>query len=59
MYRKWYEDSGAKNFGAVTEDVDSFMADETITDPRDGSEHRAMIQFVFDPNLPIPDENYE
>ena len=58
VYRKWYEDSGAKNFGSVTEDVDSYMADETIIDPRDGSEHRAMIQFIFDPNLPIPDDKY-
>ena len=58
VYRKWYEDSGAKNFESVTEDVDSYMADETIIDPRDGSEHRAMIQFIFDPNLPIPDDKY-
>ena len=59
IYKKWYEESGASKFGNVTEDVDSFMADDIIIDPRDGSEHRTMIQFVFDPNLPIPDENYE
>ena len=59
IYKKWYEESGASRFGATKEDVDSFMADDIIIDPRDGSEHRAMIQFVFDPNLPIPDENYE
>ena len=59
VYRKWYEDSGASKFGATKEDVDSFMADDIIVDPRDGSEHRTMIQFVFDPNLPIPDENYQ
>ena len=59
IYKKWYEESGASRFGATKDDVDSFMADDIIIDPRDGSEHRAMIQFVFDPNLPIPDENYE
>ncbi len=59
VYRKWYEDSGASKFGATKEDVDSFMADDIMIDPRDGSEHRTMIQFVFDPNLPIPDENYQ
>ena len=59
IYKKWYEESGASKFGKLTDDVDSFMADDIIIDPRDGSEHRAMIQFVFDPNLPIPDENYE
>ena len=59
IYRRWYEDSGASKFGNLTDDVDSFMADEVIIDPRDGSEHRAMIQFVFDPNLPIPDEKYQ
>ena len=42
VYRKWYEESGASKFGAVKDDVDSFMADHTIIDPRDGSEHRAM-----------------
>ena len=59
IYRKWYEDSGASKFGTTKEDVDSFMADDIMIDPRDGSEHRTMIQFVFDPNLPIPDENYQ
>lgn len=59
IYRKWYEDSGASKFGALTDDVDSFMADDIIIDPRDGSEHRTMIQFVFDPKLPVPDENYQ
>ena len=59
IYKKWYEDSGVSKFGKVEDDVDSFMADDIIIDPRDNSEHRAMIQFVFDPNLPIPDENYE
>ena len=59
IYKKWYEDSGASKFGKMEEDVDSFMADHIIIDPRDNSEHRAMIQFVFDPSLPIPDENYE
>lgn len=54
IYRKWYEDSGASKFGALTDDVDSFMADDIIIDPRDGSEHRTMIQFVFDPKLPVP-----
>ena len=58
IYRKWYEESGASKFGAVKEDVDSFMADDIIIDPRDGSEHRTMIQFVFDPNIPIPDKDY-
>ena len=58
VYRRWYEESGASKFGTVTDDVDSFMADDIIIDPRDNSEHRTMIQFVFDPNLPIPDENY-
>ena len=58
IYRKWYEESGASKFGTLKDDVDSYMADDIIIDPRDGSEHRAMIQFVFDPNLPIPDENY-
>lgn len=59
IYKKWLDTSGAGKFGATKEDVDSFMADEIIIDPRDNSEHRAMIQFVFDPNLPLPDENYE
>lgn len=59
IYRRWYEESGASKFGATKEDVDNFMADDIIIDPRDGSEHRTMIQFVFDPNLPIPDENYQ
>ncbi len=59
IYKKWYEESGASKFGKVEDDVDSFMADDIIIDPRDGSEHRAMVQFVFDPTLPIPDENYE
>ena len=59
IYKKWYEDSGVSKFGKFEDDVDSFMADDIIIDPRDNSEHRAMIQFVFDPNLPIPDENYE
>ena len=59
IYRRWFEESGASKFGALTDDVDSFMADTEVTDPRDGSQHRTMIQFVFDPNLPVPDENYE
>ena len=59
IYRRWFEESGASKFGALTDDVDNFMADTEVTDPRDGSEHRTMIQFVFDPNLPVPDENYE
>ena len=59
IYRRWYEDSGVSKFGKFEEDRDSFMADETVIDPRDNSEHRAMIQFIFDPNLPLPDENYQ
>ena len=59
IYRRWFEESGASKFGALTDDVDNFMADTEVTDPRDGSQHRTMIQFVFDPNLPVPDENYE
>ena len=59
IYKKWYEESGASRFGKFEDNVDSYMADDIIVDPRDGSEHRAMIQFIFDPNLPIPDENYQ
>ena len=59
LYKKWLDTSGAGKFGTTQEDVDSFMADDIVIDPRDGSEHRAMIQFIFDPSLPLPDENYQ
>ena len=58
VYKKWFDTSGVSQFGIFEDDKDSFSVDDTIIDPRDGSEHRAMVQFVFDPQLPVPDANY-
>ena len=59
VYNKWFTTSGLKNFGFFEDDKDSFSVDDTVIDPRDNSEHRAMIQFVFDPAMPLPDEKYK
>ena len=40
-------------------DKDSLPVDDIVIDPRDSTEHRTLIQFVFDPKLPLPDEKYQ
>jgi len=59
VYKKWFDSSGLNYFGLFKDNLDSFSIDDIIVDPRDKTEHRTMIQFIFDPNMPLPDENYK
>ena len=59
VYKKWFDTSGVNKLGVFEDDKDSFAVDDITVDPRENTEHRTMVQFVFDPKLPLPDEKYE
>ena len=59
VYKKWMQTAGLETLGKFEEDKDSFAVDDITVDPRENTEHRTMVQFIFDPRLPLPDEKYE
>ena len=59
VYKKWFDTSGVNKLGLFEDDKDSFAVDDITIDPRENTEHRTMVQFIFDPKMPLPDKKYE